>query len=28
LKAQTLLVLSAYTPNQILGDWFPPEPKP
>jgi hypothetical protein len=19
---------AAYTPEQILGDWFPPEPKP
>jgi hypothetical protein len=28
LKAKTYLDLFDYTPEQILGDWFPPEPKP
>jgi hypothetical protein len=28
LKAKSYLDLVAYTEDQILGDWFPPEPKP
>jgi len=26
LKAKSYLDLFSYTPDQILGDWFPPEP--
>jgi hypothetical protein len=26
LRARAILTLDAYTPEQILGDWFPPEP--
>ncbi len=28
LKAKSYLELFVYTPDQILGDWFPDEPKP
>jgi hypothetical protein len=28
LKAKSYLDLFSYTPEQILDDWFPPEPKP
>jgi hypothetical protein len=27
LKAKAFLNLFTYTPEQILGDWFPPEPR-
>jgi hypothetical protein len=27
LRAKSYLELFSYTPDQILGDWFPPEPK-
>jgi hypothetical protein len=28
LKAKKYLDLFSHTPDQILGDWFPPEPRP
>ena len=28
LRSTTYLDLFIYTPEQILGDWFPPEPEP